>query len=75
MPRYWFQQKMSGYGSTPNTWQGWVFTLVFLALVFGVMFGFDYVIADPHARGWDKLIALVVLAVPFLWIVLRKTEP
>ena len=27
MPRYWFRQKEFGYGATPNTWQGWVFTI------------------------------------------------
>jgi hypothetical protein len=27
MSRYWFRPKRYGYGATPITWEGWVFTL------------------------------------------------
>jgi hypothetical protein len=75
MPRYWFRQKTFGYGSTPNTWQGWLFTFAFVALLLGVVIGTNYVVADPVARNWVKGIGVIVLAVPFVWFVLAKTEP
>jgi hypothetical protein len=35
--RYWFRQKTFGYGATPNTWQGWLLTLVGVALILAVV--------------------------------------
>ena len=29
---YWFRAKRYGWGWTPATWQGWVFTLIWLAV-------------------------------------------
>ena len=75
MPRYWFRQKTFGYGFTPNTWQGWLFTLICIALFLGLFFGTDYVIADPVMQKWVKGVGLIVIAVPFLWIGMAKTEP
>jgi hypothetical protein len=74
MPRYWFRQKTFGYGSTPNTWQGWLLTVIFVALVIGVVVGPNYVIADPATRGWIKVAALIVLTVCFVWFSYIKTE-
>ena len=30
---YWFAQKLYGYGAVPVTWQGWLTTLAYVALV------------------------------------------
>jgi hypothetical protein len=35
MTRYWFKPKRHGYGSTPVTWEGWVFTGLVVAVVAG----------------------------------------
>ena len=32
MSRYWFKPKRYGYGATPITWEGWVFTLLIVAV-------------------------------------------
>jgi hypothetical protein len=33
MTRYWFKPKRYGYGATPVTWEGWVFTGFIVAIV------------------------------------------
>ncbi len=32
MSQYWFKPKRYGYGATPITWEGWVFTLLIMAV-------------------------------------------
>jgi hypothetical protein len=34
MTRYWFRPKHFGYGATPCTWEGWLFTGAVLASAF-----------------------------------------
>ena len=60
MPRYWFRQKRFGYGATPNTWQGWLFTIAGAALTIGVIIAADFqrdnadaVPADRHRLAAD----------------------
>jgi len=48
MPRYWFRQKQFGYGATPNTWQGWLFTVAGALLVSALAFGADFVAPDTE---------------------------
>jgi len=36
--RYWFRAKRYGWGWTPATWQGWVFTLGWLATTLPMTF-------------------------------------
>jgi hypothetical protein len=62
MPKYWFKQKSIGIGSTPNTWQGWLVTLVAVALMIAVVFEAKE-IADPAAQ---KLVALSGVAAIFI---------
>ena len=33
----WFRPKRYGYGATPCTWQGWLLTLAFVAVLAGIM--------------------------------------
>jgi hypothetical protein len=74
MGNYWFRQRIFGYGSTPNTWQGWLFTLALLAIIFGIIFGFDYLNVDLATRNWVKGIALIVIAIPAVALIYAKTE-
>lgn len=38
---YWFKRKVWGWGWTPATWQGWLVTLVWLALILLLSFTVD----------------------------------
>ncbi|MBB4100174.1 hypothetical protein [Sphingomonas kyeonggiensis] len=66
-PGYWFRPKKFGFGAVPVTWQGWVATLVFGALV-GLLVNF----ATHRDRMW--LVLLVPLVVAFLWLLAIKTD-
>ena len=73
MPRYWFRQKKFGYGATPNTWQGWVLTVVSSLAVFGV------ILSAPAIRDNLLRVAWVVLGLSVNVIITvivshRKTE-
>ncbi len=73
MPRYWFRQKEFGYGATPNTWQGWVFTIASALLITALAFGVDFVREDMM-RLILVVAALPLLLVPMIWIAHAKTE-
>jgi hypothetical protein len=73
MTKYWFRQKRFGYGATPNTWQGWLFTLISVGLIAGVVW---YLRRIPHNSPdtfW-AIGALLVVLIPFVWISYIKTE-
>ena len=38
MTKYWFEPKRFGYGATPTTWQGWLFILSMIAILFSMSF-------------------------------------
>jgi hypothetical protein len=73
MTKYWFRQKTIGYGSTPNTWQGWLLTSIFLLLVAGIAFTGPH-IRDNHLRALLMLAGLPLLTLIFIWIAHAKTE-
>ena len=73
MPRYWFRQKTFGYGATPNTWQGWLLTLVAVVLVFTVVIEAQQ-IPDEHARILMALSGAAIILVAFSVITYLKTE-
>ena len=57
----WFAPKRYGYGaSLPISWQGWVVTVVFIALVAGIAFFF----------GDRPLVAIALLVPPSLLLIL-----
>jgi hypothetical protein len=72
--RYWFRQKRFGYGATPNTWQGWMFTLGCVALVIGMTICVQKFVADPHTRVIAQLAGIAIILIPFCWICYVKTE-
>jgi hypothetical protein len=73
MPRYWFRQKDFGYGATPNTWQGWLFTIALALFVAALAFGADFVRTDGQ-RFLLIAIGLPVGLIPFILIGHAKTE-
>ena len=73
MPKYWFRQKTFGIGATPCTWQGWVLTLVAVALVFAVVLECMR-IPDPHAAMLAALSGAAIILIAFSIITYIKTE-
>jgi hypothetical protein len=73
MPRYWFRQKRFGYGATPNTWQGWLFTIGGALLTVGVIFAADFM-RDNAQRFWLIAIGLPLVLIPTVLITHAKTE-
>ena len=73
MPRYWFRQKQFGYGATPNTWQGWLFTITGVLLIAAVVFGADFV-RDDGPRLLLIAIGIPLVLIPFVLISYAKTE-
>ncbi len=63
---YWFAPRMFGWGATPVTWQGWLATLIFAGLLFGVVY------ATPGT--YIKLVAATPIVLAFLLLLARKTE-
>ena len=46
MPKGWFGPKAMGYGVTPASWQGWLATMLLVALAVGTRF------VRPEQFGW-----------------------
>jgi hypothetical protein len=72
---YWFKQRRYGMGATPSTWQGWVFVLVFLAIVLACV-GL-VTLAGSHnssAGAIAALVALLAAIAVMIWLAWRKTE-
>jgi O-antigen/teichoic acid export membrane protein len=73
MAKYWFRQKTFGYGATPNTWQGWVLTIVSCAAVFGVIL-FGPAIRDNVLRAVWMVLGCAAVLVPTVSVMRAKTE-
>ncbi len=70
MAEYWFKPKRYGYGATPVTWQGWVFTVATALAMVAVSLGLRLT-----AKSLWTLAALLVfdgLAIFVLVIVSRR---
>lgn len=69
----WFRPKRYGYGATPSTWQGWLLTVAFVALLAGIAATLE----ASHSGAEARLIALTAAAgatVLFVWISWKKTD-
>ena len=56
MSRYWFKPKRYGYGATPITWEGWVFTLAIMLVILGSGW---LLLGTGAPRGTDDGVGLV----------------
>lgn len=63
---YWFAQKLYGYGAVPVTWQGWLTTLTYVALV--------ALLAWLMPTGALKLIAIVPVSAAYLYFIWTRTD-
>lgn len=69
----WFKRKLYGWGWTPVTWQGWLITGVYIALIIFFATG----IADnatPKEVGLSFLLPLLILSVAFIRTAYRTGE-
>jgi hypothetical protein len=72
--RYWFRPRRYGYGATPSTWEGWVATAVFAAVVMALNAGI-ILSAQSNLRTTAVLIILVFAVIAlFFWFAGTKTE-
>jgi hypothetical protein len=60
--RYWFRPKQYGYGATPVTWEGWVFTLV-VAVLIAAMSSYVFGRGAPPGAMAIVVWAVVVVAI------------
>jgi uncharacterized membrane protein YhaH (DUF805 family) len=67
--KYWFRRKRYGWGWTPQTWEGWVSMMVYIALLVG---NAHRTIEAPTITPF--LIQTVILTLIFLWICFQKGE-
>ncbi len=68
MSNPWFAPKRYGYGATPNTWQGWLVSILFICIVTVVM---------RQSHEWGRPVTLglfVVLTAGFIFLVHKKTS-
>jgi hypothetical protein len=73
--RYWFKPKHYGYGATPTTWEGWVFTavgVVIFAAVLNLLLGGYGPLSTAEMVVW--WIAFIVVLAGFMVIAWAKTE-
>ncbi|WP_447728402.1 hypothetical protein [Sphingomonas koreensis] len=63
---YWFAQKRFGYGAVPVTWQGWLSTLIYLALV-GLF-------AWRMPTGALKAAAIVPISMAYIYFIWTRTD-
>lgn len=63
---HWFAQKRFGYGAVPVTWQGWLTTLVYIALV--------CLLAWRMPTGTLKFAAIAPVSVAYLYLIWTKTD-
>jgi hypothetical protein len=62
----WFGPKYAGYGTGPQSWQGWLVSFIVIVIV--VSLGFT----DVKALGlplWSKPVAIVAVAAAYLLLV------
>ena len=73
MAKYWFRQKKFGYGATPNSWQGWLFTILSAVLTVAVIIAADFQ-RDNATRLLLIVVGLPLVLVPTVLICRAKTE-
>jgi len=71
--KYWFRQKTYGFGATPNTWQGWLLTVLACVLSFAVVLLGPY-IRDNGLRALWMTLGLGAVLIPFIALAWIKTE-
>lgn len=77
MAKFWFKPKPYGWGAQPSTWQGWLATAVFVAILFGetaMLLGLGSGVQPSNADVALWAAASAVLVALFSWFAWLKTE-
>jgi hypothetical protein len=75
MTQYWFRPKRYGYGATPTTWEGWVVTFAFAAVLAVSIVAVELLAGPTNFSGW--LIWVLLVATATWWFVAfsrRRTD-
>jgi hypothetical protein len=79
MSQYWFKPKAYGYGATPTTWEGWLATAAYGAVVLAITV--PLLVAPAEIPSGAKLsqvvtwaILLALLTIGFIRITRAKTD-
>ncbi len=73
----WFKRKTYGWGWTPATWQGWLVTGVYFALIFLLVLSREEAIPGNKDSGSNFLvfgIPLIVLTALFVFVAYKTGE-
>jgi Na+-transporting NADH:ubiquinone oxidoreductase subunit NqrB len=71
--RYWFKRKWFGWGWTPATWEGWLITLAYIALLLAFSFTIDKN-SPPKEVAFTFFLPLILLTVTLIRIAYKKGE-
>jgi hypothetical protein len=75
MMAVWFKPKRYGFGPTPVSWQGWLLTLVYFAVVLAATWMFLPKYQVLPMIGWPQWLALVGGATAAMTLIsLRTTD-
>lgn len=70
---YWFKKKIYGFGWTPVTWQGWLITLAYAALVLIFILAMNNVSVNREIM-FTSIIPIAFLTYIFILITYKKGE-
>jgi hypothetical protein len=69
----WFKRKMYGWGWTPSTWQGWLVTLIHVALIFVFVLTLDDT-STPQDVAFTFILPVILLITSLITICYKKGE-
>lgn len=64
--KLWFKRKTYGYGWTPVTWEGWVFTIAWVIAL--------YLLLTNINHDWINLAVLIVMSGILFFVCYKKGE-
>lgn len=74
MAEYWFRPKSRGIGiGIPLSWKGWALYIAYLAVIIAIPSAFQSALGYP-GTVWLRIIAIVVVSIPFFWVAWKKTK-
>lgn len=73
MEKLWFKRKLYGWGWYPSSWEGWVVTLIYVALIVLFASTLDEN-SSPREFALMFFLPLVILSSAFIRIAYKKGE-
>ena len=66
----WFRPKRFGYGATPDSWKGWAFVVVWIAIVVAL----SVALLHKGAAAWLVVLAVIALTGATIPLIKAKTD-